>query len=56
MPFLRAAKIERELNSVLADAKNVGSKDFQEKVKEAVREMKHMNNLLSSIELILSGM
>ena len=55
MPFLKAAHFHRELNALRAAAEGVGSDDYQEKIKEAIHEMQHMNDLLRSIELALSG-
>ena len=56
MPYLRAAQTPHKKSATKAAAKPLSGEDFEEKVAQAVREMKHMNSLLHSIELILSGM
>ena len=53
MPFLRAARVDP---NVKAEAENISQEAFQRKLEEAAREMNHMNSLLSSIQLLLSGM
>ena len=55
MPFLRAAQFQRDLNALRSSAEGVGSDDYQETIKDAILEMQHMNDLLRSIELALSG-
>ena len=55
MPFLRAAQIKRERDVLEGEINGLDNSEVKEGMKEAVREMKKMNNLLHQLEVILAG-